>query len=115
MTNRELAQWLTSAAGPEVGPFNRAEDDQRIQTIAERLAPTNPFYVECAVEHGGMAAYYLGKVVTADLLATPEWDLTHAVSEAREAWHYAQLLSDEQIESEIERQAREQVVEATFF
>jgi hypothetical protein len=68
------------------------------------------FYAQRAVAHGGMARYYVEQIHA--LTLTPpaheceiDWPLTNAPIEAREAWHYASMLSDREVAIEQERQA----------
>lgn len=66
------------------------------------------FYTQCAVEHGEMALYYLRDEIVKQGVSEwqQKWDLDHAVSNAREAWHYANLLSEYWVQEEIDRQAK---------
>lgn len=66
------------------------------------MSAARAFYLERAVHHGGMAAYY-AENIRAFMLTLPTyesdltWALAKIVEEATEAWHYALLLNPEQI------------------
>lgn len=73
------------------------------------------FYAKAAVDHGGMAVYYVKQLATgrdseghvlADFSLT--WAYDHLIIEAITAWHFARLLDDDQVAAEIARQAAAQ-------
>jgi hypothetical protein len=56
------------------------------------------FYISRAEHHGRMTAYYVDNLrIGRDNFQ--DWDLDQAPIEAAEAWHFASLLTDEEIES----------------
>lgn len=77
------------------------------------MAVNRQFYVDRAVQHGGMAVYYLEQIKTlTTLIPHPHesemaWAVNNAPIEAREAWHYALLVTQGETSAELERQAEE--------
>jgi hypothetical protein len=71
------------------------------QNLTQDQRPINPFYLDRAVHHGEMVAYYVN-----DRPSTAygqDWNDRKQVEEAREAWHFATLLTQSQIEDELLR------------
>ncbi len=83
--------------------------------MAENEQARQAFYTRAAVEHGGMAAHYAERIVTLRDVPTDQWDLewslAHIISEAREAWHFALLLTEEQVAAEMASQAAQKALE----
>lgn len=78
------------------------------------MAMNRDFYTERAVHHGEMAGYYLARVLNAEALKDEEYAESnlnyaeeHAPGEAREAWHYALLMTPGQIDAEMKKQVME--------
>lgn len=85
------------------------------------MAVDRTFYAQRAADHGGMAAYYLRHLVTgrdSDGNVLNEysiaWAMERSRDEAREAWHYALLMTPGQVESELKFQADAALADAAL-